>query len=136
MLGGLALHARLWPPTLVAGEWFARLAWLNFLLGGFNLLPALPMDGGRVLRAGLAGGLGRREATRLAGRIARAIAVALIVGGVLYDFWLALIGVFVFLGSNAEEQAAQTSARHEDRRDEHDQHRPPADRSCDPTSPR
>jgi len=42
---GALTGARLWPPTLFAGSWFARLAWLNLGLGGFNLLPALPWTG-------------------------------------------------------------------------------------------
>jgi Zn-dependent protease len=104
--GGLVVGAHLWPPTLFAGSWLARLAWLNFLLGGFNLLPALPMDGGRVLRAMLERGHDRLTATRQAARIARMLAVVLILGGVFYDFWLVLIGVFVYLGASAEEQAA------------------------------
>lgn len=109
--GGLALGARMWPPTLFAGSWLARLAWLNFALGVFNLVPALPMDGGRILRAALSRHRDRKEATRLAGEIARFLAVVMIVGGILYDVWLALIGVFVWLGAVAEEQAAQTQTR-------------------------
>jgi Zn-dependent protease len=105
--GGLVVGAHLWPPTLFAGSWLARLAWLNFLLGGFNLLPALPMDGGRVLRAMLERRHDRLTATRQAARIARMLAVVMILGGVFYDFWLVLIGVFVYLGASAEEQAAE-----------------------------
>jgi len=105
--GGLAFGAHLWPPTLFAGSWFARMAWLNILLGGFNLLPALPMDGGRVLRAALERRHDRLTATRQAGRIARILAMVMIVGGVFYDFWLILIGIFVYLGASAEEQAAE-----------------------------
>ena len=97
--GGLAFGARLWPPTLFAGSWFARLAWLNIVLGVFNLLPALPMDGGRVLRAVLERSHDRLTATRQAGRIARVLAMIMIVGGVFYDFWFVLIGFFVYLGS-------------------------------------
>lgn len=103
---GLLAGARVWPPTLFAGSWWARLAWLNLLLGAFNLLPALPLDGGRVLRAALARQVGRLEATVAAGRIARYLAAVLVVVGFLYDFWLVMIGVFVYLGSLAEEQAA------------------------------
>jgi len=105
--GGLAFGAHLWPPTLFAGSWFARMAWLNILLGGFNLLPALPMDGGRVLRAALERHHDRLTATRQAGRIARILAMVMIVGGVFYDFWFVLIGIFVYLGASAEEQAAE-----------------------------
>lgn len=118
--GGLALHARLWPPTLFAGAWLARLAWLNFLLGAFNLLPALPMDGGRVLRAALASHRGRREATRLAGTVARVLAGLLIVGGLFYDLWFVLIGIFVLLGAMAEEEQAQKSTSADEGRDRHD----------------
>jgi len=105
--GGLVVGAHLWPPTLFAGSWFARLAWLNLLLGGFNLLPALPMDGGRVLRAMLERRQDRLTATRQAARIARSLAVVMLVGGIFYDFWLVLIGFFVYLGASAEEQAAE-----------------------------
>lgn len=105
--GGVVFGAHLWPPTLFAGSWFARLAWLNALLGGFNLLPALPMDGGRVARALLERRHDRLTATRQAARIARILAVVMIVGGIFYDFWLVLIGFFVYLGASAEEQAAE-----------------------------
>jgi Zn-dependent protease len=105
--GGVAFGAHLWPPSLFVGSWFARLAWLNALLGGFNLLPALPMDGGRVVRALLERRHDRLTATRQAARIARILAAVMIVGGVFYDFWLVLIGFFVYLGASAEEQAAE-----------------------------
>ncbi len=108
--GGLALGAHLWPPTLFAGSWFARMAWLNVLLGAFNLLPALPMDGGRVLRASLERHHDRLTATRQAGRIARMLAMAMVVAGVFYDFWLVFIGMFIYLGASAEEQAAEKQA--------------------------
>ena len=104
---GLLFGAHLWPPTLFAGSWFARLAWLNVVLGGFNLLPALPMDGGRVLRAMLERRQDRLTATRQAGRIARVLAFALIVAGITYDFWFVIIGIFVYMGASAEEQAAR-----------------------------
>lgn len=91
----------------VPGSWFARLAWLNAVLDGFNLLPAIPMDGGRVARALLERRHDRVTATRQAARIARILAVVMIVGGIFYDFWLILIEFFVYLGASAEEQAAE-----------------------------
>jgi Zn-dependent protease len=99
----LLTGAKLWPPTLMAGSWLARLAWLNALLGAFNLLPALPMDGGRLLRAGLAMREPRSKATRQAAQIARVLALAMIAVGLVWDFWLILIGVFVILAAGAEE---------------------------------
>ena len=103
---GAAAGAPLWPPTLFGGSWLARLTWLNVLLGGFNVLPALPMDGGRLLRAGLARRLGRRDATRVAATVARVLAFVMIVAGLTYDIWLGLFGAFVLLGAGAEEAAA------------------------------
>lgn len=107
LAGGLVVGAHVWPPTLFAGSWWARLGWLNLLLGAFNLLPALPMDGGRVLRASLARHRSNLEATLAAGRIARYVGMAMIVVGFLYDFWLILIGLFVLMGARAEEEAAR-----------------------------
>jgi Zn-dependent protease len=104
---GLLLGADVWPPTLFAGGWWARLGWLNLLLGAFNMLPALPMDGGRVLRASLARHRSSLEATEVAGRVARYLGVTMIVIGLLYDVWFCLIGMFVLLGANAEVEAAR-----------------------------
>jgi Zn-dependent protease len=103
---GALTGAHVWPPTLFVGSWWARLGWLNLLLGAFNLLPALPMDGGRVLRAGLARHRSNLEATVLAARVARYLGVGMVVVGFFYDIWLILIGLFVLLGANAEQQAA------------------------------
>ena len=114
MAGGLGFGARLWPPTLFGGPWLARLLWMNILLGAFNLLPAIPMDGGRVLRAALARRHDRRTATAMAARIARFCAGAMILVGFFYDFWLILIGIFVLLGASAEEQAATDANHHRD----------------------
>lgn len=111
-VGGLVTGARLWAPTLFAGSWFARLLWMNVLLGAFNLLPALPMDGGRVLRAALARRYDRYTATAMAAHVARVCAGTMILIGFLYDFWLILIGIFVLLGASAEEQGANSGDRH------------------------
>jgi len=111
---GLGFGARLWPPTLFGGPWVARLLWMNVLLGAFNLLPAIPMDGGRVLRAVLARRHDRRTATAMAAQVARFCAGAMILLGFFYDFWLILIGIFVLLGATAEEQAATDADHHRD----------------------
>ncbi len=107
LAAGALLGSSVWPPALVAGSWWARLGWLNLLLAAFNLLPALPMDGGRMLRAALARRLPRLAATRVAASVARVLAVGLVVAGVFYDFWLVLIGIFVLLGASGEESRAQ-----------------------------
>jgi Zn-dependent protease len=113
---GVTLGVHLWPPTLFAGSWLARLAWLNVLLAGFNLLPALPMDGGRVLRAMLARHHDRRAATRMAAQIARYLALLMIIAGFTIDFWLIFIGVFVYMGAGAEERTSSSGAEHMDDR--------------------
>jgi len=107
VLFGLATSGHVWPPTLFVGSWLARLGWLNLLLGAFNLLPALPMDGGRMLRAFLARHRTNLEATVVAARVARVLGALMMAVGLFYDFWFLLIGLFVLLGANAEEQAAR-----------------------------
>ena len=91
------------PVDLLDGGYLARLAWLNLILGGFNLLPAFPLDGGRVFRALLERRLDLETATRRAARVGRALAVVLAVVGILVDIWLVLIAVFVYFGASAEE---------------------------------
>lgn len=105
VLIGAAAGSAIWPPTMLVGSWWARLGWVNLLLGAFNLLPALPMDGGRLLRSTLARRLPRFQATRIAATVAKVLAVGLVVAGIFYDFdfWLVLIGIFVFVAASGEE---------------------------------
>ena len=85
-----------------------QLVWANVALVVFNMIPAFPMDGGRVLRAILAIGLGQQRATRIAGFIGQAIAVLFVFGGLFQgNYVLAFVGVFVFLGAS-QEVAFQT----------------------------
>lgn len=105
-----ASGTHIWPPTLslTAGTWFSRIGWLNLALAAFNLLPALPMDGGRVFRSVLSRFLDNIRATRIASGLAAVLAVAMgFVGYREGDFWLILIAVFVFLGAMSERQGAQ-----------------------------
>jgi Zn-dependent protease/predicted transcriptional regulator len=83
----------------------------NVFLLGFNLIPAFPMDGGRVLRAFLASRMGMVRGTRVAANLGQALAL---VGG-LYGLMsgqemLALVAFFVFLGAGAEASAVETRA--------------------------
>lgn len=78
----------------------------NLMLAAFNLLPAFPMDGGRVLRALLAMRFERLAATRAAVRIGQVLALGLGVAGFFGSPLLILIGVFVWFGAQAELAAA------------------------------
>jgi Zn-dependent protease len=78
----------------------------NIVLAVFNLIPALPMDGGRVFRSILALKFGFLRATLWAVTIGKVIAVLFIILGFFYNPWLVLIGLFIFSGANSERQQA------------------------------
>jgi Zn-dependent protease len=84
----------------------ADLARLNILLGAFNLLPAFPMDGGRVFRALLAEHLSFTDATRYAALVGRTFGILMAVFGIFVNYWLIIVGIFVYIG--ASEEAEQT----------------------------
>jgi CBS domain-containing protein len=87
------------------GQFFFYLGYLNVVLALFNLIPAFPLDGGRVLRGLLATHLGASRATEIAARVGQLFAFAFFLIGLLGgNFILALIGVFVFFGANGEAQ--------------------------------
>ncbi len=89
---------------------------LNVVLAVFNLLPAFPMDGGRVLRALLSLRLGKLRATQIAVYIGQLIAVLLIGYGLWnYHFITALIGVFVFVTAANEYRMVKLDGVLEDR---------------------
>ena len=80
------------------------LFWGNVFLGAFNLLPAYPMDGGRVLRGWLAERMDYVQATRRAVTIGQGFAMLMIFLGV-WNAWLMLIGFFLFVGAQMEDRS-------------------------------
>jgi stage IV sporulation protein FB len=90
-------------PTL---SFVARLASVNLFIVVFNLIPAFPMDGGRVLRAALATRMDRTKATRIAANVGQAFAFFLgFLGLTAGNPILILIAFFVYLAAGAEAQA-------------------------------
>jgi stage IV sporulation protein FB len=85
-----------WSPFTAAGA-FAFLFWANVTLGVFNLLPAFPMDGGRVLRAFLAWRRGPRRGTVAACRTGQVLAFAFVGIGV-WEAWRGGFGGWILIG--------------------------------------
>ena len=83
-----------------------RLLLVNVTLVLFNMIPAFPMDGGRVLRAVLAMGMGPARATAVAARIGQGFAALFVLLGLFYSPILMLIGVFIYLAATSEQQTA------------------------------
>lgn len=113
------LIAVVWGPETLfaAGDRFRDLnlasmvtavAVLNFAMMVFNLLPAFPLDGGRVLRAFLSTRTDRRQATMIASRIGIGIAIALVIVGVVWrDPLWPLLGAFILWASYHESNIAR-----------------------------
>ncbi|MCF1505350.1 site-2 protease family protein [Afifella sp. H1R] len=86
-------------------SFLARLAGVNLFLALFNLIPAFPMDGGRVLRAALSFKLSRPAATTMAARIGQGVAVGFGFLALYGNPILLLIAAFIFLAGNAEARS-------------------------------
>jgi Zn-dependent protease/predicted transcriptional regulator len=125
LLGGLflALHVfsgSLFPRTIRVGM-FGPLALANLLMAGFNLLPGFPLDGGRLLLAGVWRATGdRKRATSITARVGQGVAIAIIAGGValslstgdlLFGLWPAFIGVFLLRTATSVLHAGEREAR-------------------------
>ncbi|TCJ15851.1 site-2 protease family protein [Rubrobacter taiwanensis] len=97
------------PAALVeeaAGYFLSYLGLVNVILAVFNLLPAFPMDGGRVLRAFLSTRMDRVRATEIAAAVGQAFAILFFVIGLLtFNLILTLVAVFIFLAAAGEAQA-------------------------------
>jgi len=90
------------PGEALGSRMLSVLFWANLILAGFNLLPAFPLDGGRILRGILTTRMGWIRATVWAASIGQVAAILLIVVGLLHDFWLVLAGLLVLPAANAE----------------------------------
>lgn len=91
-------------------SFMVNLMWVNAFLVAFNILPAFPMDGGRILRAILATQIPYVKATRIAATIGQGMAILFGIVGLLV--WsnplLILIAIFVYIGAEAEAQTVET----------------------------
>ncbi len=87
------------------GQFFFYLGYLNVVLAVFNLIPAFPLDGGRLLRGALATRVGALRATEIASRVGQLFAIAFFLIGLLGgNFLLALVAVFIYFGATGEAQ--------------------------------
>jgi Zn-dependent protease len=107
----LPLKVPVTPSFIGTGFIFFDVGILNIILAIFNLIPAFPMDGGRVLRAFLT--IWKKdlvEATQVAASIGRFFAILILFLGFIGDIWLIIIGLFIYWGANQELEATKLTA--------------------------
>src|ERR671917_809057 len=102
--GGLTMPPNILEGVQSAAQVFVYLGFINVALVVFNLIPAFPMDGGRVLRGLLATRLGPVRATDISSAVGRFFAPPLFLLRLLSNPFLILIAVFIFFGASGEAQ--------------------------------
>lgn len=107
ILSALGISPELKQFHWVGGNFLNKLIVVNLWLVGFNLIPAFPMDGGRVLRALLATHMEYTQATHLAARIGQGLAYLFGLVGLFTDPFLLFIALFVWMGAEQEAALAQ-----------------------------
>ena len=113
LLAGILISGVLVQPLELSGllnNFWLRLLTVNIILVAFNLIPAFPMDGGRVLRAILASRMDYVKATRVAANIGRGFAILMGIAGFFWNPWLILTAIFIWSGAGSEAQAVETKA--------------------------
>ena len=92
-------------PWIVPNHLLRASVWMSLLLGAVNLLPASPLDGGRVFRGEFAKARGALKGMRAAAGLGQAIAIGLVAAGLLIpNMWLVMLGAFVMIGAHLEDQ--------------------------------
>ncbi len=92
-------------PFLQASQLAKSVVWANLYIAALNLMPAYPLDGGRIVRAIFSRAMDVPSATRRAVSISTAIALVLVFAGLFSDSWLTMVGVIVFSAAQLEERA-------------------------------
>jgi Zn-dependent protease/CBS domain-containing protein len=96
---------------VLVGRFVSDLAYLNLFLGAFNLIPAYPMDGGRVFRALLSRRYSFSKSTKIAVALGRIVGVGMVIYSLIFfNPILLLVGVFVFFGASAESEYTLTNS--------------------------
>ena len=91
--------------TATWGLTVAYLYWINLILAVFNLIPAFPMDGGRVLRSLLAGRMGYKRATKFAVNLGHIFALAFVYFGIVNsNIMLVAIAIFIYIAASNESR--------------------------------
>jgi Zn-dependent protease/CBS domain-containing protein len=110
VVGGLVVAASpqvsmIAKPWVTPAHLMRSFVWLNVFLAAVNLLPAYPLDAGRLVRGGFSRTRGRLQATRAASGIGQIVALVTFVAGlVMLNPWLIMGGAFIFLGAHLEDQ--------------------------------
>ena len=86
---------------------FSWLGWANFVIAAFNLIPALPMDGGRILRALLTRKMDYVKATDTAVTVARVVAIVFAIIGLMGPYQLILLAPFLWIMGTREKMIAR-----------------------------
>ena len=97
-------------PTADINLFLSNFLGINLVLGIFNLLPAFPMDGGRVLRAYLARKMNYVKATKTAATVGKQFAILMAIFGIFFNFILILIAIFIYIGADQEYKAIMVSS--------------------------
>jgi Zn-dependent protease len=97
--------------SFTQSDFLRSVLFANIMLAVFNMIPAFPMDGGRVLRAVLSMRMDRVRATRVAASVGQVLAVGFGVLGLFGNPFLILIAVFIWIGAGGEAGAAEIEAR-------------------------
>lgn len=98
--------------ALFDAELIGLVGWINLILAGFNLIPALPMDGGRILRAALARKMTFYRATDVSVRVARVVAIAFGILGLMGAYQLLILAPFLWLMGSRERMMARMVEDH------------------------